>query len=116
MTFNTTVSISDIMIIVTVIGFFCWVKFNLQRILPVIYYPTGDVRLVSFEAHDRIQKQCRDSLCTEAGHSKADMARIEEMIQVQGDTLKTMNAKIDNLQRCVSAIKYGADGKDLEGC
>jgi hypothetical protein len=116
MTFNATVSISDIVIMVSLIGFFSWVRFNLQRILSVVYYPTGDVRLMSFEAHDRIQKNCRDNLFAESGHSKADMTRIEEMIAVQGETLKAMSAKIDNLQRCVSALKYGADGKDLEGC
>jgi hypothetical protein len=116
MTVDLTFSIGNILALISLIGFFFWVRFNMDRVLQVLFSPNGSVRLISFEAHDRMQEQCHMNLRKDAGYASADMARIEKMLADQSVVIGHLSGKMDALGRCISALKYGADGTDLENC
>jgi len=44
------------------------------------------------------------------------MLRIEKILEKQNTEITKLIDKMDNLANCVAALKYGADGKDLDNC
>jgi hypothetical protein len=113
---DLSMTLGNIVTLVGLIGFFFWGKFNIDRLLQVVYASNGSVRLISFEAHDRMQEQCRNSISKDSGYARSDMLRIEGMLRLQNEEIVKLNSKIDDLGKCVAALKYGADGKDLDVC
>ena len=110
MTFDLSVSLGNVVTIVTVTGFFFNLKFNQDKMLPVIFSKdTGEVRLMSFDAHKELQKDCKCALEKDAKHISDQMARIEEMFRL-------MTVKMTEMSDCLTALKYGADGMDSDKC
>jgi hypothetical protein len=116
MTIDLTFTVGNIITLCGVIGFFFWVKFNIDRIIQVIFSPSGTVRLISFDAHDRMQENCRTLHSKDSGYAAAQMLRIEKLLAEQAEAMARMDGKMDSLAGCVAALKYGADGKDLDNC
>lgn len=116
MTIDLTFTVGNLITLGGLIGFFFWVKFNLDRLIQVVWGSNGNVRLITTEEHDKLQAQCRSSLSKDAGYAREDMLRIEKILEKQNTEITKLIDKMDNLANCVAALKYGADGKDLDNC
>jgi len=70
MTIDLTFTVGNLITLGGLIGFFFWVKFNLDRLIQVVWGSNGNVRLITIEEHDKLQAQCRISLSKDAGYAR----------------------------------------------
>jgi len=77
----------------------------------VLYSENGEVRVVSFTAHDRISSDCRKSIMTDSLHVKEALAKLEALQQRREDMLisemKKLSADIKFLSECVTKLSVG---------
>jgi hypothetical protein len=66
----------------------------------VLYSENGEVRVVSFTAHDRISADCRHSIMNDSLHVKEALAKLESLQQRREDKF------IDEMQKLSTDIKY----------
>jgi hypothetical protein len=66
----------------------------------VLYSENGEVRVVSFTAHDRISADCRHSIMNDSAHVKETLAKLESLQQRREDKF------IDEMQKLSTDIKY----------
>ena len=90
-----------------------WAKITISRMEAVMFEKNGEVRLVSFTAHERMQGSCRKNLAIDIGHAEEDMQRLEKQNDRIMSILESLGGKLDKLQKCMVVINYG--GK-LEDC
>jgi len=77
----------------------------------VLYSENGEVRVVSFTAHDRISSDCRKSIMNDSLHIKEALAKLEVLQQRREDTfvleMRKLSGDIKFLSECVTKLSVG---------
>lgn len=94
------------------IGGFIWLKFSVKRLESVAFSENGEVRLVSFSAHERISEDCRRSLTNEGIHLKEALTKLEQYQERREDMfiseMRNLSEEIKTLSECVAKLSAGA--------
>jgi len=77
----------------------------------VLYSENGEVRVVSFTAHDRISADCRNSLLNEGLHLKEALQKLESLQDRREDMfiseMRNLTEQIKALSECVTKLSVG---------
>jgi len=77
----------------------------------VLYSENGEVRIVSFTAHDRISSDCRKSIMNDSSHIKEALAKLEVLHQRREDKfideMQKLSTDIKFLSECVTKLSVG---------
>jgi hypothetical protein len=77
----------------------------------VLYSENGEVRVVSFSAHDRISADCRNSLLNEGLHLKEALKKLESLQDRREDMfiseMRNLTEQIKALSECVTKLSVG---------
>jgi hypothetical protein len=77
----------------------------------VLYSENGEVRIVSFTAHDRISTDCRKSIMNDSSHVKEALAKLEVLQQRREDKfideMQKLSTDIKFLSECVTKLSAG---------
>jgi hypothetical protein len=115
MTLDVTFSIASL---VTAVGAFITaiqtlaeMRVALAEHSKVLYSENGEVRVVSFTAHDRISEDCRKSIMNDSSHVKEALAKLEVLQQRREDKfieeMQKLSTDIKFLSVCVTKLSVG---------
>ncbi len=106
---NIVTLLSSVLGLILTIG---WMKLLVARHDAALFYKTGEPRLVSFEAHDRMTDACRKSLSVDASHQGEDVKRLITTIDELSKRISSQGDKIDKLRQCVTLLSMGGKPED----
>jgi len=106
---NIITLLSSIFGLILTIG---WMKLLVARHETALFYPTGEARLVSFEAHDRMTDTCRKSLMIDSNHQGESVNRLITTIDELSKRISLQGDKIDKLRQCVTLLSMGGKPED----
>jgi hypothetical protein len=96
---------------VTAIKTLTEMRVKLEEHEKVLYSENGEVRIVSFTAHDRISTDCRNSIMNDSLHLKEAVAKLELLQQRREDMLisemQKLSTDIKYLSECVTKLSVG---------
>jgi len=115
MTFELTLSIASLAAaigaFITAIKTLTEMRLKLAEHEKVLYSENGEVRVMSFTAHDRISSDCRKSIMNDSSHVKEALAKLEVLQQRREDKfideMQKLSGDIKFLSECVTKLSAG---------
>jgi len=97
--------------VITSVSTVVWMRISIILIKRVLYSENGDVRLMSFAAHERICSECQKSITSDRDHLK-EIIKITETGQTKREEIfieemKKLSDKIEVLSECVTKLSVG---------
>jgi hypothetical protein len=116
MTLDPSFSVGSIIVlagsILSCISTAVWARLTIARIETVVFNQNGEVRIISFEAHDRMKTECHKSIGMESQHAKENLERLERTSSEQNkevvNEIRLLAEAVAVLSECVKVLSKGA--------
>ena len=92
----------------TFIGFVgtgVWIKFTVLRHHAVLFDPSGEIRVVTFAALERKEKECKERRALESNYAGSNMQHL-------ADEIRKLVSEVAQLSKCVAILAHGGKADD----
>lgn len=112
---NTTVRLADIVTWAGLVfvggGAFTWMKTMLTRHSRILFYESGESRVVSFDALDIRRDACLTQRTSESQHVNAEIQRIDiwngQQVLALSSSIEKLSEKMDKMSTSITVLSVG---------
>lgn len=106
---DTTVQLKDVitwvMIFMGFVGTGIWIKITVLRHHAVLFDSAGEIRVVTFAALERKEKECKERRALESNYAGSN-------VQHLADVINKLVAEVNQLSKCVAILAHGGKAED----